>query len=412
MSPICPAPDPALGTVLRVSSFLDCHARLLGENGFQALAGNALTTGLVSGLITIFVAIFGYRLLMGNTPDLREGIGWALRFGFVLALITSWPAFQALAYRVALDGPPSIAATVLPAAGLPTERVAERSQLAYDTIRLGVVGSEQTEQAPGASAADQQAAAALKRANQFQFQPPMPKTATAFLLTNVGIPGAMRMAVGFLLAIAPLAILALLFDATMGLFVGWVRAVAGAALGVLGASITGSLDLAMVEAELLRLQTFGTTASAETVDAQALTAIVLLFGMIMLTTVYFSVRLPGAFNLPKLGSRLRLAGERSRVGMVDPSAERAAVVARTGGDARETANARVTTIVEALGNAVRRESGFTTATGTDGAPRRKVTIIEAAERGQANMSSSPLGLSTRRGLGRETRLGRRRDRIK
>lgn len=406
MSPPCLPPDPTLGTVLRVTAFLDCHARVLGENGFQAIAGSALTTGLVSGLVTIFVAIIGYRLLLGDAPDLREGIGWALRFGFVLALVTSWPAFQALAYRVAVDGPPSLAATILPAAGLPAERVVERSQFAYDTIRLG--SGEPAGLAPGASPADQQAAAALARASQFQFEPPLPKTAAAFLLTTVGVTGALRMAVGFLLAIAPLAILGLLFDATTGLFVGWVRMLAGAALSVLGASVTVSLDLTMIEAELARLQTLGTAASADAIDAQALTAIVLLLGMVTVATVYFAARVPSAFNLPRLRARLHLPGDRIEARSSDTLVASRNARTQTNEDA-VGANARVTSVVEALGDAARREVAHTA--GAGGLPNRNMTIVEAAARGPTGLGSQPLGLSGLRSLGRQTRQARRRDRI-
>ena len=46
MSVVCSGPDTSLGVAYRLSEYLDCQARALGENGFQALAGGALGTAV------------------------------------------------------------------------------------------------------------------------------------------------------------------------------------------------------------------------------------------------------------------------------------------------------------------------------------------------------------------------------
>ena len=132
MSPTCEAPDPSLGVALRLSNYLDCLARVLGENGFQALAGGSLGASILSGLVTIFVALIGYRLIFGDTPGLRDGVGWTVRVGVVLALVTSWPAFQTLIYRVAVDGPQELAAIMLPASGLAADGLVLCHDVAHD----------------------------------------------------------------------------------------------------------------------------------------------------------------------------------------------------------------------------------------------------------------------------------------
>lgn len=410
MSPVCPAPDALLGTVLRISGFLECQARLLGENGFLALAGNLLSSGLIAALVTIFVAIIGYRLILGGAPGLRDGMGWTLRLGFVLALVTSWPAFQTLAYGVAVDGPNDLAGVMLPSLGLPGKSVNERAQLAYDTIRLGTTGGQEPAEAQARSAADRQTAQALARAHAFQFQPPLPKTAAAFLLSTTGVLGALRLAVGFLLAVGPIPILCLLFGATSGIFSGWIRALVGAALGALGAMIVGSIDLVMVEAELARLQTLGTAASADAIDAQALTSIVLLFSLVMLATVYFAIRVASAFSLPASQPRLHLLPEQLRAGLTTlmPPAN-ASLNERRGSAGDDGGIGRITVIVDSLNGAVRRESGVLAA-GDDGeGSRRRMAIADAMQRGQPGVGALPLGLAGKRGLGRKTRQARRRD---
>src|SRR5438445_13816271 len=100
MTVLCAAPDASQGVALRLSQYVSCEARALGENGFQALAGGPLGTSLLAGLVTIFIALIGYRLILGHSPDMRYGIGWTVRLGIVLGLVTRWPAFQPLVYQL------------------------------------------------------------------------------------------------------------------------------------------------------------------------------------------------------------------------------------------------------------------------------------------------------------------------
>ena len=70
---------------------------------------------LLSGLLTLFVAVVGYRLVLGEFPSIRYWSDAMLRVGFILALVTSWPAAQTLIYRVAVDGPVELANIIVPA---------------------------------------------------------------------------------------------------------------------------------------------------------------------------------------------------------------------------------------------------------------------------------------------------------
>ncbi|MCY7398723.1 MAG: type IV secretion system protein, partial [Sphingomonas bacterium] len=249
MTVVCSGPDTSLGVAYRLSEYLDCQARALGENGFQALAGGAMGTAILSAMVTVFIALIGYKLLLGHVPDARDGVGWAVRLGIVLALVTSWPAFQALVYRVAVDAPPDIAAVLLPASGLAGESLAERVQQSYDTLRLGLDTGQ-----PAAAAQAGQPPAAQQVPPLLE---PLKKTASLLVISTVGLAGALRIAIGFLLAVAPLAIMSLLFRGTNGLFIGWVRALAGAALGLVGATVVTAIHLVVVESELAHLAAWG-----------------------------------------------------------------------------------------------------------------------------------------------------------
>jgi type IV secretion system protein VirB6 len=379
--------------------------------------------GLLSGLVTIFVALIGYRLILGQTPGLRDGVGWAVRLGLVLALVTSWPAFQTLVFRVAADGPGELAVVFLPASGLPSESLGVRIQQAYDTMRLGAAG-QQTAQPPSQGGPSPLQPGEAQPGSQPQSFPqlsgfgytPLPQTASAFVITTAGITAGFKIAVGFLLAVAPLAILGLLFDATWGLFSGWVRALAGAALGLLAATIVTALDLIMVEGELANLQRFSVGGIAQVVDPQGLTTIVLLFGVVSLVATLLAVRMAGAFQLVPVG---KWAAAEARGGETMSSPRQPPALgsmdgpgAGAGGAQRGLlAPARAAALADALTTAVRREQIVGDNGSRSGAaPSRHVSIVEAASRAERDGAVLPLGAAGRRSASRQTLSARARDR--
>ncbi|PAX06397.1 type IV secretion system protein [Sphingomonas lenta] len=422
MAVACGAPDASLGVAVRLAAYLDCQARALGENGFQALIGGPVMTGLLSGLLTIFVALIGYRLVLGQTPTLRDGVGWAVRLGVVLALVTSWPAFQALVYRVAVDGPGELASVLLPVSGLPAEDLDARVQTAYDTMRLGSAGLDAPVEAqqppPGSDPSGQaqpgQAPQTSPQARGAGYAP-LPQTASLFVVSTTGVAAAFRVAVGFLLAIGPLAILGLLFDATFGLFSGWVRTLGGSALGLLAASVVTALDLLAVESELANLQAYSVGGIALAVDPQALTTIVLLFAVVMLVAAAAAVKVAGAFRLvsPVVTRPAEPYREAAPLPQAVPAIQAAQAAGGEGSRAGLLAQPRAAAVADALAMTVRREqlaSGGGEA--APQAPSRRVSIVEAASRTEPGGVAAPLGVAGRRSVGRRTLSAQARDRIR
>jgi type IV secretion system protein VirB6 len=403
VSVACTAPEGNAGVALLLSGYLDCQARMLGANGFQALAGGPLGTSLLTGLLTIFVGVIGYRFLLGETPGLRNGATWTIRVGIVLALLTGWAAFQTLVYDVAVEGPRELAGILLPASGLPAEGLDGRVQLAYDTIRLGSADA-------GAAAAPAQVDLEGEPiAQRSQFQPALPRTATLFVISTSGFTGALRIGVGFLLAIAPLAIMCLLFEATLGIFNGWVRAISGLTLATLAATIVTAIGLVLVEAELARIQALRFSGSLQAVDPQSLSVIVILFALIMLVTVAAAARTTSAFKLP-LRRPMHVGEARNRSeplpqfgdSQVEPA--QAAAAAAGAGRAEPAGQTRVASIVESLSASVRRES--LQASGSAGAGAARAASSSAPGAGETSAQFRATG---RRGLGRRTRTSARRD---
>lgn len=416
----CPLPDPDAGIALRLSSFLTCQAQALGENGYQALAGGPMVAGMLTGLVTIFVALIGYRFLLGSMPTMRDGVGWAIRLGMVLALATGWPAFQVLVYRVAVEAPGEFAAVLLPASGLSAEGLDVRIQQAYDTIRLGSsVNPPLTSPAapaPAAGAAQAGTTPATQQQQQQQQanfgplgQAALPQTASWFVVSTLGVSGGLRLATGFLLAIGPIAIMALLFDATLGLFIGWVRALAGAALALLGATIVTALDLLLVESELAHLQSV--ERGVTVIDPQALTTIVLAFTLVMLAAIWTSVRMAGAFSF-SLKRHAMTVTEPSSASRNEHLNAKTSAARDPGQGAAGAAAAppRAQGVANALAGTVRREQVAVAAAEADstaGSSRRQPLGTRTGQ----DVSAPPtaLGPSARRSMTRKTRSAMRRD---
>lgn len=412
MTIACDAPDPALGVTLRLAAYLDCQGRALGENGFLAIAGGPVATGLLSGLMTIFVALIGYRLLLGEIPSLRDGVGWAARLGIVLALATGWPAFQVLVYRVAVDGPVELANLLLPATGLPVDDLNSRVQQAYDTIRLGsddgaaVLQASVQPQQPQPSRSAEVTGSAQPSSAQRSLVEPHPQTASVFAVSIVGVAGALRIAIGLLLALGPLAILALLFDATLGVFSGWVRALSGSAVGLLAAIVATALDLIAVESELRRVHDRSLGIEVQLNDPEAVTTIVLLFAIVIPLVTIVAGRISSAFSLTP---RPIVHGD-SRLTSVPAFDVQGPVSlgAVAGNPPAPSERRRAAAVADALNTIVRREqlaadkgAGIASASSM-----RRMTIMSSD---RLSPDARALGITGRRSAGRRTRSTAARD---
>lgn len=412
MTVACVLPSDASGVALRLSGYLDCQGRALGENGFAAVAGG-VAGGLLTGIVTIFIALIGYRLILGHVPGIRDGVTWMVRLGVVLALATSWPAFQTLIYRVAVDGPDELAAVLLPAAGL-TTGTGGRIQAAYDALRLGteVVPARaatpvNVDLAAGTSAAT--VAPAIQSAVQPRtVQPPLPQTASLLVVFTAGIGGALRVAIGLLLALGPLIVMGLLFDATLGLVAGWLRALFGAALALLAATIVTALEMTVLDGELARIGSLSGSLDISTFDPQALSTIVLLFGVVMLVATILASRVAGALRL-SIGSTL--VAFRADQAPVQPAMLPAGIAgaASVASDLIAARPPRAAAIADAVAGAARRQADASALNGDGPSLPSRVAPLAAARRDD-DRTVVPLGIVGRRSQPRPSRTATLRDR--
>ena len=263
----CAAFDPLAPYVGAVIAYADCRALSLGEGVYRAMgAGTPLGTAL-TGLLTIFVALIGYRMLLGSALSLREGVLLALRLGVVLTLATQWPAYKTLVFDVVTGAPGELAAgasggtsgdlsTTAMAARIDgvSAAIADLVSPATVTVPLPPTPGQPPAQ-PGQPAPTTQVSAAplagtLPQIAQF----PLELADTALVVSALGGLLSVSSTMALMLALGPLFIVSLLFVWTRGLFVAWIRVLLGAMLGTIAVPLVLVLDLGIVERQVLALR--------------------------------------------------------------------------------------------------------------------------------------------------------------
>lgn len=345
------------GFVRGVLDFIDCQAQSIGAEGYQALSMPGSTFALLlTGLLTIFVALFGYRTLFGHGPGVRDAVLALVKIGIVLALATNWPAYRTLAYDVVLRGPAELAADIGLPAGLPgaggglVDRLVfiDNSFVALATVGIGAAPRELPTAIP-------------------QPTPPFPGfdsfaiggSRVAFLVATIGALAAVRLIAGLLLALGPFFIAFLLFDGTRGLFNGWVRGLAATMLGAVGTAIVLGVELALMEpwlADLLARRAIGETIPAAPAELLVLT---LAFALGLLAMLVAAARVAFGFRLPEAWREVPVRAVSALRGGL---AETAPLAARaTTGNAPAADRPRAANVVAAIAASQRRESAVTAA---------------------------------------------------
>ena len=375
---------------------IDCQAQAIGAYGYGALAnpGSAVALALTA-LFTVFVAVFGLRLMIGERFYSRGLASDALRVAIVLTLATSWPAWRTLGYDLVMKGPAEIAGIVGTASDLPGSRgdLTARLQAADDGIvlltvygtgrNLGGTNRSNTigDSFRGVALADQEGLANGR---------------TAFLAGLLGPTAIVRLGAGLLLALAPLMAGLLLFAGTRDLFFGWLRALGAVALGALALTIVYGVELAVLEPwirdALAQREAQVLTPSMPTELVVITLAFVLVaFGLLALIAKVFFF---GGFALPKL-IRPTVAVPRGEL----PFAPLAGAYGEGG-----AAPTRAFVVSEAVAQAMRREER-----GTDRERllESSATLRDRAAPGTAAAAAAaePLGQSFRGSEARRYRRG-------
>jgi type IV secretion system protein VirB6 len=280
-----------LGLVRDVLTAVDCNTRGFARLGYESLtaSGSPFQTALTA-LLTVYVAVIGYRLLFGNGARLSDGPGIALKIGAVLALVSSWSLFQTLVFDVAERAPMEIAALIsAPMRGpaLAADPIGGL-QAAYDQL-----SDTSTAFAHPPKSVPDSAQAGYATASQA-----LSLSANALFVASAGLIAVITIAIGLLTATGPLFIALFLFFETRGFFVGWVRALAACAFGLISAWSLTVLMLHAVQPWMDALSDVGANGLADAHTGITAAIIVLVFCAAQFGLLLAGIVIARGFRLP------------------------------------------------------------------------------------------------------------------
>lgn len=249
MAAACPAPGVEDAVVQGLLVSVDCNVRELVRSGYGALfQPSSPFAALLTSLLTIFVAVLGYRLLLGRSQLRITDLGLTVvKLGAILALATRWDAYQTVVYGFLFDGPEQLATAML--AAVQPEGSAFRGdvfgglQRVLDALQVFATGYSR--QVPTTTSP-------LLGGPSFGAMA-LTMSSGVLLLSSLGVLLAAKIVLGLLLAVGPVFIALLLFDSTRGLFEGWLRASLAFAFAPLTATLLLGVALTMLEPPLLQL---------------------------------------------------------------------------------------------------------------------------------------------------------------
>jgi type IV secretion system protein VirB6 len=388
------------GFISSVTGYVDCQAQALGSGAWQALSAPGSTLMVVlTGFLTIFIALIGYNLLLGTTMTVRSATLAFVKIGAVFALATSWPAYRTLVYDLVVNGPAQLVSEIGPRAGVVGSdgTLLQRLDLVdHGLVQLAILG-------PGnvpAGQYDQVAPPPFGGFDAFA----LGGSRIVFLLTAIAGLTAVRLVAGLMLALGPFFIAFLMFDATRGLFEGWVRVLAGAALASVGASLVLGLELALFEPWLSGVLARRMSGEPLPTVSTELFVLSLLFAILVLAALFGCARAARAFRLPAL---LRLEHQASSGATLRAGAGKGArgeAVARPA----EAEGTRAAAMANMMATMSRREAAL--AFNSSGAAPGERAVSMRTSGGESGRTAMPLGRSfSRRSAARVSARAMKRD---
>ncbi len=350
MAGACPAPAPGDPLVEGLLSSTDCHLQLVVRSGYGALfEGGGGFSSVLTVLLTVYVALIGYRLLLGrgqlNVSDLALT---AVKIGAIVAFATQWGTYEAVVYRLLFDGPQEVADALLRSlsvgGGGAHGDVFAGLQHAFDDLTAFSPASPPGALAPGAAvgapaalAVNPPSAAGLPSAlapgagllSRSGFDSLLLLgAAVILLLSSLGVLLASKIALSLLLALGPVFIAMLLFDSTRGLFEGWLRASLGFAFTPVAVTLLLSLSLGLLEPSLAQLEAMRDSGAYSPGVAFAILILVVVFAGVTFALLFATGIIAARFKLPQVSApRTARADTTSQASIDAAQPERAARVA-------------------------------------------------------------------------------------
>ena len=318
MAGICPAPGPDDPLVHGLISVVDCNVEALVQTGYATLfQPSGVFANVLTVILTLYVALVGYRLLLGRSQlNITDFALTAVKLGVVVALATQWSTYQTLVYRFLFVGPQQVANVVLhgfraQGSAFPGD-VFDGLQRAFTDLTAfspatppgGAAGAVAGAAPVGAAAAGLPGAGVQNQLSTLLSKSGFDAvlllgSAVILLVSSLGVLLASKIVLGMLLATGPIFIALLLFDATRGVFEGWLRASLAFAFAPLAVTLMLGIGLTLLEPSLQQVEVMRDSNTYTPGVAFGVMVLVIVFAGVSLGMVAAGGIIAGGLKLPR-----------------------------------------------------------------------------------------------------------------
>lgn len=307
MTGSCPALDSHAPVMTSLAQYLDCQADRISEIGFPAAGHGVISQEFLTVCLTIFVALFGYRLLF-NRAGLSGGtlVYSMVRLGIVLALCTSWPAYNTLVVRVVNIGPVELARAILQPLNLTLwdpASLTTQLQADFDQIEMQALQSSMLSPLDASGSVQ---STPFNSTDPSQHSSPVTKPQITLMTSTLGGLVGLKFAGAILLALGPLIIALSLFDLFLPLVGAWIKALLGLVLSGVATRIVVGVQMAFLRDIVVARAVATDTPQLDPALAPT-AAIFLVLNVLSICLAFFAVskiRWPKTWNGYGLESRL------------------------------------------------------------------------------------------------------------
>ena len=245
MTGSCPKLDSAAPVMTSLAQYLDCQADKISQAGFPATGHGVVSQELLTVCMTIFVALFGYRLLFdrGGLSG-RTLLYSAARLGIIVALSTSWPAYSVLIVNVVNKGPVELASAIARPLSLSIAEpafIAAQLQVDFDQVETR---TPRPDPSPLADTAESNVPVQTAAG---QLSSPVTTPQVTLMAATLGGLVCLKLGGAILLAIGPLVIGLSLFDIFLPLAGAWAKALLGLIFAGVAARIVVALQMVFLK---------------------------------------------------------------------------------------------------------------------------------------------------------------------
>lgn len=288
-------------------SAIDCHAQNIGSGGYVYLTTHGSMMGLlINGSMIIFVALYGYKLILGQTPSLRNVLISFVKIGIVLTFATSWSAYKTLVYDVVTHGPNELVLSVGNSGNTNSRthienglNAVDQSLVKYSYLGPGSFGdAQQVNSDIGFANNGNTIGAASGFWDPIREEGTIRSARTIYLISVIGSYGIIKLISGLFLALGPIFAIFLFFEGARGLFIGWIRILTGTIIGSFSTSIIYNVEVSLIYPKLQTLIEQRLAGQNTQSAPTELFVIVTMFGLSLLFAIIASAYVSAGINWP------------------------------------------------------------------------------------------------------------------